>query len=128
MSRRKRWIKVNTEFRGIHCWPECPYDEVSFLRNPHRHLFKVEVKIEVESNDRDIEFFRFQHDVDRSINAMLQLDHKEIEPAQLGRKSCEMLTEDLYTKISQIYPNRKMIISVSEDGEVASEIEFEPGS
>lgn len=129
----KRWIKVNTEFRGIHNWPECPYDEVAFLRDPHRHTFKVEVKVAVEHHDREVEFFMFQHDVDRAIRA-IELstinDHMEpefsgIEPIQLGRKSCEEIAEDIYERLSSKY-NREMIISVSEDGEVAAEIEFRP--
>lgn len=125
---KKRWIKVKTEFRGIHCWPECPYDDVSFLRHPHRHTFKVEVKVEVDHCDRDIEFFRLQHDVDKAINTAFGQDYKEIEPIELGRKSCEDIAEAigevLYTQ--SIYDHGDMVISVSEDGEVAAEIEFEP--
>lgn len=157
MAVTRRWIKVKTEFRGIHCWPECPYEEVAFLRDPHRHTFKVEVKIEVEHNDRGIEFFMFQHDVDREIAKLYgtgdlychydgtdeeqwsltkqeikekvePISLKYIEPYKLGRKSCEEIAEDIFGALSDKYCNRHMGISVSEDGEVAAEIEFEPES
>lgn len=130
---RKRWIKVKTEFRGIHSWPECPYDEVAFLRDPHRHTFKVEVKVAVGHHDREVEFFMFQHDVDFAINELYFFEDKTQEatyrnpqPTCLGRKSCEEIAEDIYNALSKKY-NREMVISVSEDGEVAAEIEFEPG-
>jgi 6-pyruvoyl-tetrahydropterin synthase len=126
MPVRKRWIRVGTQFRGIHSWPECPHGDVAFLKHPHRHTFKIEVKVEVAHLDREIEFFKFQHAVDRALNTVLHLDCKEIEPVHLGRKSCEEIAEDLYGEISRIYPYREMVISVSEDGEVAAEIEFEP--
>jgi 6-pyruvoyl-tetrahydropterin synthase len=119
-----RWIKVSTSFRGLHCWPECPYDSVAFLRSPHRHTFHVEVKVQVEHHDREVEFFRFQHDVDRVIKSYLLNDYDGPEPVDLGRMSCEEITEIIFSGLKEVYPNRKMVISVSEDGEVAAEIEF----
>jgi len=35
----------------------------------------------------------------------------------LDYKSCEMIADDLYVQISNRYPERNVIISVSEDGE-----------
>lgn len=121
----ERWIKVNTEFRGVHNWPECPYDDVAFLRNPHRHVFKVEVRVRVKHHDREIEFFRFQRDIDRALNSIFYQDSKEIEPIELGRKSCEEIAEDLGRELLKTYSGRHMVITVSEDGEVAAEIRVE---
>ena len=35
----------------------------------------------------------------------------------LDHKSCEMIADELYTKIAERYPNRDVSIEVSEDGE-----------
>ena len=40
-------------------------------------------------------------------------------------KSCEMISNDLYLEISKKYPNRKIKIEISEDGECGSYIEYE---
>lgn len=123
MKVKKRWIKVNTEFKGIHNWPECPYEDVSFLQHPHRHTFEVGVKVVIGHYDREIEFFRFQRDVNA---ALIELYGASLlRTRDLGRRSCEEIAEDLYHELYEKYP-REMIITVSEDGEVAAEIEFEP--
>jgi len=118
---KKRWIKVKTEFKGIHNWPECPYEEVAFLRDPHRHTFKVEVKIQVGHHDREIEFFRLQHQVGCIFNWLYGV----ARPIQLERRSCEEIAEDIGKELNSRYPHRDMVITVSEDGEVAAEIELE---
>ena len=59
MMNRSIWI--NTEFNATHCWPECPIDEVEYLRHEHRHTFKVKVQLEVIHNDRDVEFIVFKN-------------------------------------------------------------------
>lgn len=114
----KRWIKVKTQFHALHSWPECPIEEVAFLRSSHRHTFHVEVKVEVNHHDRDIEFFVFQ----RRVEDVIQQLYGNNTP-DLGRKSCEEIAEDVYNILSAKY-YRNMVISVSEDGEVAAEIEF----
>ncbi len=102
----------------------------------HSHTFKIEVKVEVEHNDREVEFFMFQRDVDNAIRGCYidceedvstdDVGYRFIETfISLGRKSCEEIAEDIYNELLVQYP-RPMIISVSEDGNVAAEIEFEP--
>ena len=54
----KKSIWVTFQKEGIHKYPDAP-DEVEFLRYPHRHIFKFKVQIDVEHDDRDIEFFIF---------------------------------------------------------------------
>ena len=51
----RRFIYVTTQFEGVHRYKDAP-DEVSFLRDYHRHIFKVKLAIEVMHNERDIEF------------------------------------------------------------------------
>ena len=78
-------IVVTLSFEGIHCWPECPFEEVAFLRSPHRHIFTVQALAEVRHSDRDIEIIMLK----RSIQRYLRETYGD--PCQLGRMSCEML-------------------------------------
>ena len=54
---RKTFVVVKTTFSALHAWPECPYEDVAFLRTPHRHVFYVTMKIQT-TEDRELEFIR----------------------------------------------------------------------
>ena len=113
-AQRNIWVTFQKE--GIHCYPAAgtnpqlatgdEYD-VSFLASPHRHIFHFRVAIAVYHNDRDIEFIQFKRWLQNLYQGQLLLDHK----------SCEMIADELYTKIAERYPNRDVSIEVSEDGE-----------
>lgn len=116
------WVTFQKE--GIHNYPAAlvnpslktgdEYD-VSFLGYPHRHIFHFKVWIGIQHNDREIEFIQFKRWLESLYkDDILQLDHK----------SCEMISDDLYTAISQKYPNREIWIKVSEDGENGSFIKY----
>lgn len=108
----KRQIWVTFQREGIHAYPAAATDpaleDVKFLANPHRHMFHFKVTIDVEHNDRDIEFLLFKRWLE-SLYAekVLELDHQ----------SCEMMAEALYAQITKRYPNRAVTIDVAEDGE-----------
>jgi hypothetical protein len=113
----KRMIFVTFQKEGIHRYPAAATDpnlctageyDVSFLANPHRHMFHFNVSIEVFHNDRDIEFIQFKRWLESLYNKdILELDFK----------SCEMISDDLYEQIASRYPDRNIEITVSEDGE-----------
>lgn len=107
-----KYIYVKFSREGIHAYPaagEKPeLADVSFLQYPHRHMFHFKVTIEVTHNDRDIEFIQFKRFCENLY------DHGTL---QLNSKSCEMIAEDLYTKIAEKYPGRDVNIDVSEDDE-----------
>jgi len=114
---RKIWVTFQRE--GIHKYPAALEDpklaDVSFLGYPHRHIFHFKVTIGVFHNDRDIEFIQFKRWLESLYgDGTLKLDYK----------SCEMMADDLYLKIADRYPNRKVIIDVSEDGENGCSIEY----
>lgn len=92
------------QFEGIHCWPECPFEEVAYLRDPHRHMFHIKAWKEVQHNDRDVEFIMLKHRIAQ------YLDDK-YPTKQLGRTSCEMLAKDLIERFDL------KACEVSEDGE-----------
>ena len=124
-AQRKIWVTFRKE--GIHCYPAAGTDpnlctageyDVSFLANPHRHMFHFRVSIDVFHNDRDIEFIQFKRWLESlysSKNSVLELDWK----------SCEMIADDLYQQIAARYPDRAVEIEVSEDGENGCLIKYE---
>ena len=93
-----RKIFVQFQKEGIHCYPAAATDprlntageyDVSFLANPHRHIFHFRVSIDVFHSDRDIEFIQFKRWLEslyNGSNTVLALDWK----------SCEMIADDLY--------------------------------
>ncbi len=118
------WVTFRKE--GIHKYPAALTDpnlatgdeyDVSFLGYPHRHIFHFRVWINVQHDDRDIEFIQFKRWLESLYNghgSVLSLDYK----------SCEMMSEDLYQQISQKYPSREIWIEISEDGENGSFIKY----
>ena len=118
------WVTFRKE--GIHKYPAAATDpnlatgdqyDVSFLANPHRHIFHFRVWLSVTHNDRDVEFIQFKRWLEQlysSTQGVLSLDHK----------SCEMMSDELYDTISQKYPGREVWIEVSEDGENGSFIKY----
>lgn len=111
------WVRFQRE--GIHCYPAAATDpnlaDVAFLAHPHRHIFHFEVRIAVVHNDRDIEFIQFKRWLEGMFDdKTLQLDHK----------SCEMISDDMFAMIAEKYPDRDVIISVSEDNENGSMIQY----
>lgn len=119
MNKALRMIWVTFQKEGIHKYPAAAEDpklaDVSFLANEHRHIFHFRVYIDVFHNDRDIEFIQFKRWLQGLYNSeVLTLDYK----------SCEMMADDLYLQIAQRYPNRCVIIEVSEDNENGCSITY----
>ena len=76
--------------------------------------------IEVFHDDRDIEFIQFKRWLER-----LYSNDKSDGVLVLDYKSCEMICDELAEKINEKYPNRKLEITVSEDGENGATIQYE---
>lgn len=102
-------IVIRTSFSALHCWPDCPIKEVSYLKQVHRHVFHVEMKWPVNHNDRDIEFIQMKN----RVNKWLQLNY---EGADLGATSCEMMCEELMGMFQASF------VSVFEDNENGAEM------
>jgi len=109
------YIWVTNQKELYHAYPNAP-EEVSFLRNKHRHIFHFKTYIEVMHDDREIEFIMFKN--------FIQLGFLEQIDIELNNKSCEMLSDLLYAYVNSAYPNRKIIIEVSEDKENGSYKEY----
>ena len=117
-------IFVRFQKEGIHKYQAAATDptldtgdeyDVSFLATPHRHIFHFDVAIEVFHNDRDIEFIQFKRWLENQYSqGILALDYK----------SCEMISDDLYEVIATRYPDRNIVIQVSEDNENGATIVY----
>lgn len=101
------WCTLQVE--GTHNWPGCPFDEVAYLRDPHRHVFHVKAYVPVTHSDRDVEFIMLKH----KIRGYFESEYWNHEQSLLvfGPKSCEMIAQEL---IQQFGLSR---CEVSEDGE-----------
>jgi len=115
----KTFVIVRHQFPALHAWTNCPHEEVSFLRHPHRHMFHVEVKVEVKHEDRDVEFFMLK-------NCLTQMIHDLYAHRDLGSRSCEMLCHEIRDSLHLNYPEPLYIhsISVFEDNENGAEVIF----
>ena len=119
---RKIWVTFQKE--GLHKYPAALDDpmlatgdefDVSFLGYIHRHIFKFKVAIEVFHDDRDIEFIQFKRWLEKLYaEKTLALDYK----------SCEMMSDDLYTHIANKYAGRAVTREESEDGENGCIIDY----
>jgi hypothetical protein len=123
LSKANRSVWVTFRKEGVHMYPGADsdpklatgeWDDVSFLGIPHRHIFHLRVRIEVFHNDRDIEFIQFKRWMERLYNGESATDN---EVLILNHRSCEMIADELYEKITAKYPSRFVEIDVAEDGE-----------
>jgi hypothetical protein len=131
MSKAERKIWVHFRKEGIHKYPAAATDpnlctageyDVSFLANPHRHIFHFRVWIDVFHNDRDIEFIQFKRWLE---NLYSSNNNNQGSILELDWKSCKMIADDLYVQIAARYPDRAVWIEVAEDGENGCLIKYE---
>ena len=104
------------QIEGIHNWPECPFEEVAYLRDPHRHIFHIKAYRAVEHSDRDVEFIMLKSAISKYIKNKYY-DHKQ-SLCQFGAKSCEMLATELIDAFDLTQ------CEVSEDGENGSLVQI----
>lgn len=101
------------EFPAIHNWPSCPFDEVAYLRDPHRHVFHVKAHKQVYHDDRDVEFIMLK----TKIRNFLYTKYPCIDNTEtllLGATSCEMLASVLIQQFDLVQ------CEVNEDNENGS--------
>ena len=113
-SKQHIWVTFQKE--GLHKWPDATqHPGVEFLANEHRHMFHFRVDLQVWHDDREVEFILFKRELAGLYDkGTLELDYK----------SCEMMADELADYIKLQYPNRDLIVEVSEDGENGCRIEY----
>lgn len=112
-------IRVRTDFEGLHCYPNAP-DEVSFLRQLHRHKFEVVLDIEVSHLDRELEFLMVKNRLDQFISDNIIKADKHC--------SCEMYANMIINFVIGLYgPDRNISCEVNEDGENGAFVVYSKG-
>lgn len=99
------YVTVKLRVEGIHCWPECPFGEVEFLRTPHRHVFHIVCVKQVTHTDRDVEIIMLKRQVIAALGDLYGT------PCDFGRMSCEAIA----TKLVEFFG--LSVCEVLEDGE-----------
>ena len=120
VNMKKQFIEIKTDFEATHNWPECPFDDVKFLKNEHRHKIYIKVKLKTDE-DRQLEFFKFKYQIDEIIDKLFGKEKLKL----LGRKSMEEICNNIFEELSPIYYGRDMTISASEDNQVTGILEYE---
>jgi hypothetical protein len=81
-------ILLNIAIEGFHYYPDAP-EEVSFLANPHRHIFNITAKIQVNDLNREQEIILSERFLKNYLYA------KFGNPCQFNKMSCEMIAVDI---------------------------------
>lgn len=116
-----KYITVTNNFRGYHKYANAP-ENVRFLRNVHRHVFNVRTTIEVQHNERDIEFFQLQSHIEGYVRMQYgKQQDSYIEGIYIH--SCEELAENVLTHLHKVYPGRRARVEVWEDNENGAIVE-----
>ncbi len=110
-TKATQYIRVITQFEALHRWPGAP-DEESYLRHEHRHLFTVDVRLEVHHNDRELEINAFKRWLDRQLPQTQQFGHLP----NLNSTSCEMIAGRIARAARETFGPRGVTVEVLEDG------------
>jgi len=123
---QKTFIYTTFQKEGYHYFPGADSDpvyatgdrfDVSHLATRHFHYFNFKVWVEVKHSNRDIEFIQMRRWIDDQYsNGSLELNHQ----------SCEMLSDALFEKLTEKYPDMEIRIDISEEGINGSYTEYKP--
>lgn len=102
-------VIVKTQFEGFHFWKDAP-EEVKFLRDLHRHMFHVEVEMEVDHCDRAVEIILLKRQVNNLCLSLTEIIKKE-------GWSCEMIAKTIVNYLYIEYASRWISVKVLEDNE-----------
>lgn len=81
------------QVEGLHYWGSCPFEEVAYLRDPHRHVFHVKAYKRVSHDDRDTEFIMLKHAIIEYLNSAYYDSTSKM--LNFGPMSCEMIAVEL---------------------------------
>lgn len=116
ITKKTTEVFCTLQVEGTHSWPGCPFDEVAYLRDTHRHVFFIKAYKVVTHSDRDVEFIMLKHGLQTYLRRVYFNDGEykgetNFHIHTFGAKSCEMIAEEL---INQFNLSR---CEVSEDNE-----------
>ncbi len=115
----KTEVWCTSQVEATHNWPGCPFDEVAYLRVPHRHMFHIKAYKKVSHSDRDQEFIMLKHlIVDYVKDKYFDVQQKL---CVFGAMSCEMLAEEL---INQFDLSQCEVSEDNENGAIVHAVEI----
>ncbi len=112
----QKFIIVRYNFPAFHRWDGAPAGR-AYLGEKHRHIFFVEVKLEVFHDDREVEF----HDLLDFCKPIIG-QTTDGQPDDLGSMSCEMIANQIAQTVADTYNERWLFVSVFEDNECGAEV------
>lgn len=118
----KAAIIVNFQHVGFHRWPDA-HGKRSYLTHPHRHKFHVRVCMDVEHDQREVEFHDLIEEAETRFIELRVNNDKEV--TNFGPQSCESLARRLGTTLADRY-RRGVTVTVMEDGECGSVVKSLP--
>lgn len=113
------FIRVLTQFEALHCWPDAPVPE-EYLSYLHRHLFIVDVRLQVNHDDRELEINQVKRFIDKWVRENLAPPADEsVTIPSIGSSSCEMIAVQITEALIQRYGGQRYIeMTVLEDGQL----------
>ena len=114
----KTFIIVKNQKDGLHQWKDAP-DQVAHLRSLHRHTFFFKTKIAVTHDDRELEFFMVKDALQAELDKL---------PSNLLSSSCEQLAKAMIKVVHELYGDRDVSCTVSEDNQNAARVEYTTNS
>lgn len=116
----KKFVKTSVVVPGFHQWKKAPA-AVEFLRDRHRHLFRIRATLEVTNSDREVEFFYLQNEIQAAIVATFEVIYSGFD---FKNNSCENIAEIVATYLkNQNYSVYE--VEVFEDDESSGIFRFE---
>ncbi|MGZ8924321.1 MAG: hypothetical protein ACXW2E_00425 [Nitrososphaeraceae archaeon] len=109
------FVLIRLKIEGIHKWEQCDIPEVSYLRNPHRHMFNIIGKAIVGHTNRDIEFIKLSHEIKQYVyEKYFDITYN---CCLFGNMSCEDIALEILNRFNL------MECEVNEDGEGGSVVQ-----
>jgi hypothetical protein len=105
----KQEVFCTLQIEGIHRWANCPFQEVDYLRDPHRHVFWIKAFKEVNHDDRDVEFIMLKHEMEQYLWDLFYSSTLKLH--DFGGYSCEWIAANLIERFDLLR------CEVSEDNE-----------
>ena len=121
---KKTFVYCTFQKEGYHFFPGANVNplyatndkyDVSHLAQKHMHYFNFKVWVEVTHDNRQIEFIQLRRWLENLYSdGILELNHQ----------SCEMMSDALFLKLTEKYPNKEIRIDISEEGINGSYTEY----
>jgi len=109
----QRYIIVKLDIEGVHKYPEAE----NYLKNLHRHIFRIIVKKEVSHNNREIEIINFKKAIKNYLIIKYGVNKSyAYQYLKFGNMSCEDIAEKILKQFNCTS------VKVLEDNENGAEV------